>query len=168
MVIETLSKNISLIDKKLNHNHSYIKQKNGKTILRYSKKKCKLGGVSKCHRYRRRAIGLSWTALFLANGLKVTVNDPRADLEEATLKGLEEIIPTLKALGYDVSTITDKLYFESDLNKAYKDADLIQENGPENLAFKQDLFAQIETKSNRSLWFCLRRLVFRQQHLQKK
>jgi ketoreductase RED1 len=26
------------------------------------------------------AIGLSWTALFLANGLKVTVNDPRTDV----------------------------------------------------------------------------------------
>ena len=90
------------------------------------------------------AIGLSWTALFLANGLKVTVNDPRTDVEEATLKGLEEIIPTLKALGYDVSTITDKLYFESDLNKAVKDADLIQENGPENIPFKQDLYVQIE------------------------
>jgi ketoreductase RED1 len=90
------------------------------------------------------AIGLSWAALFLANGLKVTVNDPRTDVEEATLKGLGEIIPTLKALGYSVSTITDKLYFESDLNKAVKDADLIQENGPENVAFKQDLYAQIE------------------------
>src|SRR6476646_2085406 len=90
------------------------------------------------------AIGLSWTALFLANGLKVTVNDPRTDVKEATLKGIEEISPTLKALGYDVSTLTSKLYFEGDLAKAVKDADLIQENGPENLAFKQDLYVQIE------------------------
>src|SRR5678809_1183714 len=79
------------------------------------------------------AIGLSWAGLFLANGLSVTVNDPRTDVEEATLKGIAEISPTLKALGYDVSTITDNLYFESDLNKAVKDADLIQENGPENV-----------------------------------
>jgi ketoreductase RED1 len=90
------------------------------------------------------AIGLSWTALFLANNLKVTVNDPRTDIEEVTLKGIEEISPTLKALGYDVSTLTKNLYFERDFAKAVKDADLIQENGPENLAFKQDLYAQIE------------------------
>jgi ketoreductase RED1 len=91
------------------------------------------------------AIGLSWAALFLANGLKVTINDPRADVEEASLKGIDEISPTLKALGYDVRILTSKLYFEKDLNKAVKDADLIQENGPENVAFKQDLFLQIET-----------------------
>src|SRR5215467_11990503 len=78
------------------------------------------------------AIGLSWAGLFLANDLKVTINDPRADIKEVTLKGLEEISPTLKALGYDVSTLTKNLYFESDLAKAIKDADLIQENGPEN------------------------------------
>jgi len=90
------------------------------------------------------AIGLSWAALFLANGLKVTINDPRTDVEETTLKGIEEISPTLKALGYDINALTKNLYFESDLNKAVKDADLIQENGPENAAFKQDLYAQIE------------------------
>jgi len=90
------------------------------------------------------AIGLSWTGLFLANGLRVTVNDPRTDVEEATLKGIAEISPTLKALGYDVSTLTSNLSFESDLAKAVKDADLVQENGPENVEFKQNLYAQIE------------------------
>jgi len=93
------------------------------------------------------AIGLSWTALFLANGLKVIINDPRTDVEEASLKGLKEIVPTLSALGYDVTGITNNLFFESDLGKAVKDADLVQENGPENLAFKQDLFAKIEANS---------------------
>lgn len=90
------------------------------------------------------AIGLSWTALFLANDLSVTVNDPRTDIKEVTLKGIEEISSTLKALGYDISDLTNKLYFEKDLEKAVKDANLIQENGPENIAFKQDLYAQIE------------------------
>jgi ketoreductase RED1 len=90
------------------------------------------------------AIGLSWAALFLANGLKVTVNDPRPDLKEASLKGLEEISPTLKALGYDVSALANNLSFEVDLDKAVKDADLVQENGPENVEFKQNLYAQIE------------------------
>ncbi|MES1222740.1 MAG: 3-hydroxyacyl-CoA dehydrogenase NAD-binding domain-containing protein [Bacteroidota bacterium] len=90
------------------------------------------------------AIGLSWTALFLANGLKVTVNDPRADLVEATLKGIEEISPTLSALGYNVKDLVKNLSFETDLNKAIKDADIIQENGPENVAFKQNLYVQIE------------------------
>src|ERR1044071_1989733 len=78
------------------------------------------------------AIGLSWTALFLANGLKVTVNDPRADIKEATLKGIGEMAPTLKSLGYDISNLISNLYFEQDLTNAIKNADLIQENSPEN------------------------------------
>src|SRR5712672_4549160 len=88
--------------------------------------------------------GISWTALFLANGLRVTVNDPRPDLEEATLKGIEEIGPSLEALGYDTRSLTKNLRFEKDLNKAVKEADLIQENGPENVAFKQELYVKIE------------------------
>jgi len=91
------------------------------------------------------AIGLSWTALFLANGLTVTINDPRTDIEVETLKGLEEIIPTLKYLRYDVSSITDKLHFEENLNEAVKDADVVQENGPEDVVFKQELYAQMES-----------------------
>src|SRR5262245_29482336 len=91
------------------------------------------------------AIGLSWTALFLANNLKVTVNDPRPDLEEATLKALEIIKPTLKALGYKTKSLTKNLSFEKDLSEAIQNADVIQENGPENTEFKQDLYAQIET-----------------------
>src|SRR5258705_8435846 len=90
------------------------------------------------------AIGVSWTALFLANNLKVTVNDPRPDLKESVLKGIDEIKPALKALGYKVKGMTQNLNFETDLSKAVKDADLIQENGLENLDFKQTLYAQIE------------------------
>jgi len=90
------------------------------------------------------AIGLSWTALFLANGLTVTVNDPREDVEESTLKGLAEIAPTLKELGYSIDALTKNLSFERDIAKAVKDADLVQENGPENVSFKQDLMAQLE------------------------
>ena len=91
------------------------------------------------------AMGISWAALFLANGLKVVVNDPRPDLEEATLKGVEEASPALGALGYNVKDLKKNLSFEKDLDKAVRGAALIQENGPENVEFKQDLYARIET-----------------------
>lgn len=112
-----------------------------------SKQKSILSSYQKVTVIGAGAIGLSWTALFLANGLKVTINNPGTDVEETSLKRLKEIIPTLSALGYDVTGITDNLFFESDLGKAVKDADVIQENGPENVAFKQDLFARIEANS---------------------
>ena len=90
------------------------------------------------------AIGLSWTALFLANGWKVTINDPRVDIKAATLAGLEQIKPSLAGLGYSVSDLEKALSFEADLEKAVKDADIIQENGPENVAFKKDLYEKLD------------------------
>src|SRR6201986_1083 len=90
------------------------------------------------------AIGLSWTALFLANGLNVIINDPRTDIQEVALQGLDLIQPALNSLGYDVSGLTRRLSFESDLGKAIENADFIQENGPENIVFKQDLYSRME------------------------
>jgi ketoreductase RED1 len=90
------------------------------------------------------AMGISWIALFLANGLHVTANDPRPDLQEATLKGIAEISPTLAEMGYDVKDLAKNLSFEKDVNKAVQGAALIQENGPEQVEFKQNLYAQIE------------------------
>jgi ketoreductase RED1 len=90
------------------------------------------------------AIGLSWTGLFLANGWKVTINDPRDDIKTAVQEGLELIKPSLAAMGYSVSDLFKGLSFEADLEKAVKNADFVQENGPENVAFKQDLYAKLD------------------------
>ncbi len=90
------------------------------------------------------AIGLSWAALFLANGLKVTVNDPRPDIREAADKGIDEMIPSLQTLGYSTKNLKANLFFEKDILKAVSDADIVQENGPENVEFKQDLYAGFE------------------------
>jgi len=90
------------------------------------------------------AIGLSWTALFLANGWKVTINDPREDIKTAVQEGLELMKPSLAGLGYSVSEPGKNLSFEADLEKAVKDADFVQENGPEDVAFKQDLYAKLD------------------------
>jgi len=90
------------------------------------------------------AIGLSWTALFLANGWKVTINDPRADIKTAVKEGLDLMKPSLTSLGYSVSELDKGLSFEADLEKAVKNADNVQENGPENVAFKQDLYGKLD------------------------
>lgn len=91
------------------------------------------------------AMGASWAALFLANGLKVTVNDPRADAEAATLEAVKSIAPTLSALGYTVADLTRHLSFEPDLQAAVHLASLVQENAPEDINFKQDLYARMES-----------------------
>ncbi|MBS0301429.1 MAG: hydroxylacyl-CoA dehydrogenase, partial [Proteobacteria bacterium] len=89
-------------------------------------------------------IGSSWTALFLAHGLKVMVNDPRADIESVVKSDLVEIAPTLKALGLPSEGLEKNLRFEADLERAVSGVDLVQENGPEKPEWKQQLWARIE------------------------
>ena len=91
-------------------------------------------------------IGASWTAVFLAHDLAVVVNDPRNDVEEVVEDYIRKATPTLKALGLPTKNLTKKLRFEADLDRAVSDVDLVQENGPERIEFKQDLWARIGRK----------------------
>jgi ketoreductase RED1 len=88
-------------------------------------------------------IGASWTAVFLAHGLSVIVNDPREDAEGFVADYIRKASPTLKALGLPTESLDKKLRFEADLERAVADIDVVQENGPERVEFKQDLWARI-------------------------
>ena len=85
-------------------------------------------------------IGLSWTVLFAAHGLRVRVSDPRPDLAEAVAAALAEFGPHLAAQGLDVKDLADRVHIAADVTEAVRDADIVQENGPENVEFKKDLF----------------------------
>ena len=92
-------------------------------------------------------IGISWVALFLAHGLEVTVSDPLPDVEDRVRAGLREIAPTLAELGYPVATLehpSPALRFEADTAAAVHDADVVQENAPERLDVKRQLWQAIE------------------------
>lgn len=89
-------------------------------------------------------IGISWTALFLAHGLTVRVNDPRPDINVIVHHGIEQIKPTLQALGLPIEGLTDHLVIEPDLERSLQGAAVVQENGPERVGVKQELFAKIE------------------------
>jgi ketoreductase RED1 len=89
-------------------------------------------------------IGASWTALFLARGLNVIVNDPQPDIA-TTLKGaLLKIAPTLRELGLPHESLDRNLRFEPNLERAVAGVDLVQENGPERPEWKQQLWARVE------------------------
>ena len=70
-------------------------------------------------------IGASWTAVFLAHGLTVIVNDPRDDVEAVVNDYIGKASPTLKALGLSTENLTRKLRFEADLDRAVASADLV-------------------------------------------
>lgn len=86
-------------------------------------------------------IGLAWAALFAANGIEVTVTDPRDDLDRA----VDEALPMLAAglPGSDAAELRGRIRTTHDLTAAVAEARLVQENGPEDLEFKQRLFADI-------------------------
>ena len=88
-------------------------------------------------------VGAGWAATFLGSGLRVTCADPAAGAE-ARLR--EDVAADLRLLGLDGERVADalgSLRFEADTAKAVRDADWVQESGPEAVAPKRDLIAAI-------------------------
>jgi 3-hydroxyacyl-CoA dehydrogenase len=89
-------------------------------------------------------IGASWAALFLAKGLQVVATDPAPNAEAALRKFVENAWPALKRLGLAAGASQSNLKFTTDLAKAISGVDLVQENGPERIDFKQKLYGQLD------------------------
>src|SRR5882762_6049875 len=89
-------------------------------------------------------IGASWSSLFLAKGLQVVATDPAPNAEAALRKFVETAWPALKRLGLSPGASQSNLTFTADLAKALSGADLVQENGPERIDFKQKLYGQLD------------------------
>src|ERR1700758_1070877 len=89
-------------------------------------------------------IGASWTSLFLAKGLKVVATDVAPNAEAALRKFVDTAWPALQRLGLSAGASQKNLKFTPDLAQAVAGADLVQENGPERIEFKQKLFGQLD------------------------
>src|SRR6266702_4031972 len=89
-------------------------------------------------------IGASWTALFLAKGLQVVATDIAPNAEAQLRKFVESAWPVLKRLGLSPGASQANLTFTPVLAQALEDVDLVQENGPERLDFKQELYRQLD------------------------
>jgi len=89
-------------------------------------------------------IGASWAALFLAKGLEVVATDIAPNAEVALRKFIEAAWPALKRLGLAPGASQSKLTFTPDLAAAVKGVDLVQENGPERIDFKEKLYGQLD------------------------
>jgi len=89
-------------------------------------------------------IGASWTALFLAKGLQVVATDPAPNAEAALRKFVAAAWPALQRLGLSPGASQSNLTFAADLAQAMAGTDLVQENGPERMDFKQKLYGQLD------------------------
>jgi 3-hydroxyacyl-CoA dehydrogenase len=89
-------------------------------------------------------IGASWAALFLANGLDVVATDVAPGAEAALKRFVSAAWPALQRLGLASGASQNRLSFTAALTDAVKDADLVQENGPEKIEFKKTLYRQLD------------------------
>jgi 3-hydroxyacyl-CoA dehydrogenase len=89
-------------------------------------------------------IGASWAALYLAKGLKVAATDVAPDAERALRHFVDSAWRALEQLGLAPGASMSNLTFTADLPTAVAGADLVQENGPERIDFKQNLYRQLD------------------------
>ncbi len=82
-------------------------------------------------------IGLSWAALFAAHDMDVRVQDPRPDLQE-------QLDATVAARASVLGDLGGRISVAADLEAAVDGVDVVQENGPERIDFKQELWARVE------------------------
>jgi 3-hydroxyacyl-CoA dehydrogenase len=89
-------------------------------------------------------IGASWTTLFLAKGLDVVATDVAPNAEAALREFVDKAWPAMEELGLSPGASRHRLRFDADLEGAVAKADLVQENGPERIAFKQELYGKLD------------------------
>ena len=93
-------------------------------------------------------IGSSWTLLFAMRGLEVAQYDINDEQIANCVKNIDRSIATLVEYGAiqgdQVEAIKGRITYTTSIAEAVKDAQFIQENGPERLPIKQSILAQIE------------------------
>ncbi len=89
-------------------------------------------------------IGASWAACFLANGLDVAAWDPAPGAEAALRRAVAAHWPVMEAMGLAPGASPDRLRFCTSAEDAAAGAGFVQENGPEQLDLKRELFRRLD------------------------
>src|SRR5690242_11349948 len=89
-------------------------------------------------------IGGGWALHYLRMGFRVDVHDPGPGARDGLLRMLESAWPVLERLGVRAGASPDRLAFCASLSDAVGDADVVQENCPEDVALKRRVLAEID------------------------
>ena len=90
-------------------------------------------------------IGAGWATHFLAQGFAVTATDPADGAESRLRNWIDNCWPVVERLGLANGASRENLTFTTDVGVAVRNADFIQESGPERLDVKHSLIARIES-----------------------
>jgi carnitine 3-dehydrogenase len=89
-------------------------------------------------------IGGGWVLHYLRTGFDVDVYDPSPAAHADLLRTVEASWPLLDRMGLREGASPDRLTFHRTLAAAVADADLVQENAPENGPVKQQVLAEAD------------------------
>lgn len=89
-------------------------------------------------------IGASWAACFLSHGLDVLASDPAPGAEAALRRAVDAHWPALETMGLAPGAAPERLRFCTSPEDAAAGAGFVQENGPEQLGLKRELFRRLD------------------------
>jgi 3-hydroxyacyl-CoA dehydrogenase len=89
-------------------------------------------------------IGASWAAWFLSRGIAVQIWDPRPEAEAYVRQYIADAWPAMSRLGMLIGASADAWRFCTTAEDAVAGVDFVQENAPERLPVKRELYARID------------------------
>ena len=89
-------------------------------------------------------IGASWATAFLARGMDVVAADPASGAEQALRETVAAQWTAMQQIGLSPGASLERLRFAASPEDAVAEVDFIQENGPERLDVKRDLFRRLD------------------------
>lgn len=92
------------------------------------------------------SVGSGWAAIYIARGYEVIACDPAPDAEVRLRTFIADTWDAMQRIGFatEKRVPEDRLSFAANAGKVAAAADFVQENAPENLALKQQVYAEIE------------------------
>src|SRR6516165_12776836 len=89
-------------------------------------------------------IGASWATAFLARGMDVVATDPARGAEQALRGTVAAQWTAMQQIGLSPGASLERLRFAASPEDAVAEVDFVQENGPERLDVKRDLFRRLD------------------------
>jgi len=89
-------------------------------------------------------IGASWVSYFLAHGYRVSAWDPGEGWKDRLHTFVDTAWPQLVSMGLAPNASKGALTLHNSPEKAVKNVDFVQENAPERLEIKQELYAKVD------------------------
>jgi carnitine 3-dehydrogenase len=99
------------------------------------------------------SVGSGWAAIYIARGYEVIACDPAPDAEARLRAFIGDTWDALQRIGFatEKRVPDDKLSFAANAGAVAAASDFVQENAPENLALKQQVYEEIETAAASTL-----------------